>query len=139
VSGNAVRRPSPLASRMTSPLQASLLKAFLKSSTRARLMRRPSARMAPPLLLAIIEAACAGPRVAAPKRGLVSAPVPATVVRVNFRGPARVRVIANETAPLVALRRYRLAAVLSLNLMATLLANLPLVTTTSAIPRTLLR
>ena len=133
-SGSAVRRRCPLASRMTGPLGT-----FLKSSTHARLMRRPSVRM--PLLLATTEAACAGPRLVArmaPEGGLrdlVSAPVPATVVR----GPARVRVTASATnPPLVALRRYRLAAVPSLNLVTTILANLTLVTMMSATPRTLL-
>merc|ERR1719240_1044946 len=65
---------------------------------------------------------------------LVSAPVPATVAR----APARVRATATAANPsLVALRRYRLAAVPSLNLVTTILANLS--TTMSAAPRSLLR
>merc|ERR1719274_528270 len=122
-SGSAVRRPCPLASRMTGPLGT-----FLRSSTHARLMRRPSVRM--PLLLATTEAAFAGPRLVArmevPEGGLwdlVSAPVPATATAAN--------------PSLVALRRYRLAAVPSLNLVTTILANLS--TTMSATPRSPLR
>merc|ERR1719399_384173 len=133
-SGSAVRRPCPLASRMTGPLGT-----FLRSSTHARLMRRPSVRM--PLSLATTEAAFAGPRLVArmevPEGGLwdlVSVPVPATVAR----APARVRATATAANPsLVALRRYRLAAVPSLNLVTTILANLS--TTMSATPRSLLR